>query len=121
MTNKLLLLILLIDLISFSCKNDDSTVIANPASYLLKRQIWTGPATNGSSFLYIYGSDHLVSRIEQYQWGNYSVNGGPMQTWYDTSYYALEYVNNLCVKFTLRDGGANGYIVYEYNDQKLPV
>jgi len=68
MTNKLLLLILLIDLISFSCKNDDSTVIANPASYLLKRQIWTGPATNGSSFLYIYGSDHLVSRIEQYQW-----------------------------------------------------
>ncbi len=106
---------------NFSCNNEGSNVSAIPGSYLLKRQIWTAPTANGGSFLYIYNSDHLVSRIERYQWGTYSVNGGQLQTFYDTSYYALEYAGNLCTKLTISDGGADGYIAYEYNDQNLPI
>jgi hypothetical protein len=126
MTNKLLLFISLISLLNFSCRKvkDRSTsepYISNPTSYVLKRQIWTGPTTNGESFLYVYNSDHLVSKIERYQWGTFSANGGPPQTWQDTAYYTFEYTNGLCTKWSIDEGGAKGYYVYEYNEKKLPV
>jgi hypothetical protein len=95
--------------------------ITNPTSYILKRQTWTGPTTNGESFLYKYNTNHLVSKIERYQWGTYSSNGGPQQTSYDTAYYTFEYTNGLCTKWRIQEGGADGYFIYEYNSQNLPV
>src|ERR1700761_491210 len=71
----------------------DTPYITNPTSYVLKKQTWTGSTTNGQSFLYIYNTDHLVSKIERYEWGTYSQNGGPQQTWYDTSHNTFEYTN----------------------------
>lgn len=126
MNKQFVLFILLISLLSFSCRKErdcekNESYITNPTSYLLKRQIWTGPTTNGGSFLYVYNSDHVVSRIERYQWGTYSSNGGPLQTWYDTAYYTFEYTNGLCTKWSVDEGGAKGYFVYEYNEKKLPV
>jgi hypothetical protein len=113
-------------LLNFSCRKDDSygknnTYATNPTSYILKRQTWTGPTTNGSSFLYIYNSDNLISRIERYQWGTSSINGGPLQMWYDTAYYVFEHNSGLCTRWTINEGGANGYFVYEYNPRNLPV
>lgn len=113
-------------LLGVSCKKDllnssNGPYITNPTSYILIRETWAGPTTNGSSFLYIYDTSHLVSKIEQYEWGTYSVNGGQIQTFYDTSYYTFEYTNGLCSKSRVQSGGAEGYYAYEYNDQKLPV
>src|SRR4030095_6291851 len=126
MNKQFVLFILLTSVLSFSCRKErdcekDETYITNPTSYVLKRQIWTGPTTNGGSFLYVYNSDHVVSRIERYQWGTYSSNGGPLQTWFDTAYYTFEYTNGLCIKWSVDEGGAKGYFVYEYNEKKLPV
>ena len=126
MKKNVFLFISLIILLNFSCKKNDqycknNTYAINPTSYILKRQTWTGPTTNGSSFLYIYNSDNLISKIERYQWGTYSMNGGPLQTWYDTAYYAFEHNNGLCTKWTMNEGGANGYFVYDYNNRNLPV
>jgi len=125
MNKQALLFIGLTSFIHFSCRKDNlgksSTYGTNPTSYVLKRQTWTGPTTNGSSFLYKYNSDHLVSAIEYYQWGSYAVNGGPSQKWYDTAYYGFEYTNGLCTKWTMNEGGGKGYIRYEYNDRDLPA
>ena len=124
MNNQVFLFISLIILLNFSCTKDNgnnNTYATNPTSYILKRQTWTGPTTNGESFLYIYNSDNLISRIERYQWGTSSINGGPLQTWYDTAHYTFEYTSGLCTKWTINEGGANGYFVYEYNRRNLPV
>jgi hypothetical protein len=126
MNKQILLLISLVIFISFSCRKDidsgkSKAYITNPTSYILKHQIWSGPTTSGESFMYVYNSDHLISRIERYQWGTYSANGSSLQTWYDTAYYRFEYTNGLCTKWTINEGGANGYFIYEYNDGKLPV
>lgn len=116
------ILISVVVLFSFSCKKcyelekNAKPYITNPTSYVLKRQIWSGPTTNGQSFLYIYNSDHLVSKIERYNWGN----GGSSQTWYDTAHYSFEYTNGLCTKWII-DEGFKGYYVYEYNNLKLPI
>lgn len=124
--NKLIsLFVLLASLLNFSCKKridfvPGEGVITNPTSYILKRQTWTGPSTNGESFLYVYNNNHLVSRIERYQWGTYSVNGGP-QIWHDTAYYSFEYTKGLCTKWKIDETGASGYFVYEYNGKNLPV
>ena len=102
-----------------SCKKDNTSAtpyITNPTSYVLKRQTWSGPTTNGSSFSYSYNSDHLVSNIEEYQWTGISPNIA-----YDTARYSFEYTNGLCTKMVTSDGGANGYYIYEYNADKLPV
>ena len=117
MNKKTLLLVALTSLLAFSCRKEidrgkNEPYITNPTSYVLKRQIWTGPTTNGGSFLYIYNKDHLVSKIERYQWG---------QTWHDTAYYSFEYTNGLCTKWVRDEGGGLSYIVYEYNEKKLPV
>ena len=126
MNKKILLLVALTSLLAFSCRKEidprkNGPYITNPTSYVLKHQTWTGPTTNGGSFLYIYNPDHLVSKIERYQWGTYSTNGGPWQTWHDTSYYSFEYTNGLCTKWVIDEGGSQAYIVYEYNEKKLPV
>ena len=99
----------------------DTNYITNPTSYILKRQTWSGPATNGESFLYIYNTDHLVSKIERYQWGTFTTNGGPTQTWFDTAYYTFEYTRGICTKWRIQEGGADGYFIYEYNNRKLPA
>jgi hypothetical protein len=126
MKKQILLFILFTAVLNFSCRKekDCSTgqpYITNPTSYILKRQTWTGPNTNGESFLYLYNADHLVSKIERYHWGTFSSNGGPIQTWYDTAYYTFGYTNGLCTKWAFDEGGSNGYYVYEYNEKKLPV
>jgi len=115
---------LIISAIIFSCRKKYDFVDGNnqnPTSYILKKETWSGSTTNGEAFAFFYNNDRLVSRIERYQWGTYSVNGGPPQTWYDTSYYTFEYVNGLCKKSNVKDGGADGYFVYEYNNKNLPV
>ncbi len=113
-------------MLNSSCKKENDFVknnpfLTNPTSYILKRQIWTGPTANGSSFLYSYDTNHLISKIERYQWGTYSVNGGALRTWYDTAYYAFEHTNGLCTKWTIDEGGAKGYFLYEYNHYQLPA
>lgn len=123
MKKQSLLFISLAIFFSFSCKKEYIGLGSNrnPTSYLLKKQTWTGPATNGESFSYIYNADNLVSKIERYQWGTYNTNGEPQQTWHDTAYYTFEYTNGLCTKWRMQEGGADGYFIYEYNNQKLPV
>jgi len=113
---------LIIIVICFGCRKDSvNPVIQNPTSYILRKETWTGPTTNGESFAYFYNSSHLVERIERYQWGTYSANGGPTQTWFDTAYYTFEYQNGLCAKWSMNEGGACGFLVYEYNKRNLPV
>lgn len=88
----------------------------NPTSYILRKQTWSGVSSNGESFAYFYNSDHLVSRIDRYQWSNGTA---------DTTYSTFEYENGLCRKWTLYDGYARafayGYFIYEYNNSDLPV
>lgn len=108
-------------ILGLSCKKQSilghpNSFITNPTSYILKHQTWTGPTSNGESFSYFYNSENLISRIERYQWGG----GGTSQMWYDTSYYQFEYNNGLCTKWTINDG-FQGYFIYKYNDQKLPL
>ena len=119
---KLIIIFTPLLIIFFSCKKNIPVVnsqpyITNPTSYILKREIWSGPATNGQSFLYSYNEEHLVTTIEQFTWYTYSRNGGPLERFYDTVYNSFEYTNGLCTKWML----PNGYLLYEYNELKLPL
>lgn len=123
--NNLSSIILIFILSGASCKKHIDTGkatphITNPTSYILKRMIMSGPQTNGESFLFIYNKDNLVSEIQRYQWGTSSINGGPTQTWYDTSYSTFEYQRGLCTKWSV-DKPGRGYFVLKYNDKNLPV
>ena len=96
--------------------NDEKKLeIQNPTSYLLRKIIWSGPTSNGESLAFFYNSDHLVSKIERYEW-----SGGPSQITYDTSYYSFEYTNGLCTKWKVSEG-FEGYFIFEYNTRNLPV
>ena len=121
-----ILFIFLITMFFISCKKDNNDIKTsnsqNPTSYLLKRQTWTGSVSNGQSILYVYNGDNLVSKIEKYEWGTYSTNGGTIQTWYDTTFYSFEYTNGLCTKWIVgKEGTQQNYFVYEYNNDKMPV
>lgn len=125
------LFITLILSIFSSCKRDivesadtpmtQSNDNTNPTSYVLKRQTWTGTGSNGQSFLYEYNSDHLVSKIERYQWGTYREDGGSEQRWETKDYYTFEYTNGLCNKWRIQETGIDYYFIYEYNNKNLPV
>lgn len=116
-TIKQLLLILLYSSIFFSCKKQNDVpagiTTGNPTSYILKKQTWSGPATNGQSFVYSYSSNHLVSKIERYQWGTMSENGGPVHIWHDTTSETFEYNGNLCTKWIVNAGP---YYTFDYNE-----
>ncbi len=126
----LLFIPLFLSLLS-SCKKDfvesaddpktQTNHITNPTSYVLKKQSWTGPPNSGHHFSYEYNADHLVSKIERYQWGTYSVDGGPEQRWETTDYYTFEYTNGLCTKWRIQTSAGDGYFTYEYNNKNLPV
>ena len=116
---------LIFTLIGASCNKHIDTgratpYITNPTSYILKRQIFSGPTTNGKSFLFIYNQDNLVSEIREYQWFSVSTNGAPPQIWHDTASSKFEYENGLCTKWSV-DKPGRGYFVYKYNDKNLPV
>src|SRR5215471_9095075 len=99
----------------------DNVVTDNPTSYLLVSEDWSGPSTNGESISFFYNDQNLVTKIGRYQWGTYSVNGGPLQTWYDSSYSYYEYTDGLATKITSSENGGGSYIIYVYNNDRLPI
>jgi hypothetical protein len=94
---------------------DAGPKITNPTDYLLVSQTWTGPTSNGLSYILSYNDENLLSDAEDIQWwGGSTANG-------DTSYLHFEYSNGLCQKWTETHNGATGSAIYEYNSKGLPV
>ena len=94
---------------------NNKPVITNPTSYVLISDTWAGPITNGTSYLFSYNSDHLISTIEWIQWSNGSTLNG------DTVYYHYQYANGLCDKVIMNHNGETAYSTYEYNNKGLAI
>jgi hypothetical protein len=118
------IVILSVNLFLAGCTKDNNFMnayIQNPTSYLLTKEEWTGPSSNGESFFFFYNDYNLVTKVERCQWGTVSVNGGPAEMWYDTADYFIEYSNGLASKVTMEEGGSLAYLIYEYDNGHLPT
>lgn len=100
--------------------NNGNPLSGNPTSYVLTRQTFEHDrGTNGQSYFYTYNSDNMIAEIMRVQWGKYRENGGPEQTWIDTSYQRFEYRNNLpYIMWEVGSGESN--VQYSYNADRLP-
>ena len=101
--------------------NTNSPYTDNPTSYILKSQVWSGPTTNGLSYLYTYNNNHLITSIKEIDWRMQTDNGTSSQKVYDTTYNTFEYMNGLCSKATERINEFNAYYTYEYNSNRLLI
>jgi hypothetical protein len=114
-------ILFLLFLSGLSCRKetphaDTGSKITNPTDYLLVSQTWTGPTSNGLSYILSYNKENLLSDAENIQWWGGSTSNG------DTTYYHFEYANGLCQKVTVTDNPrSTGTIIYEYNTKSLPV
>lgn len=95
-------------------------VAQNPTSYELISEVWSGPVTNGQSYLFAYDSTHLLTSYKRIQWGqggyNITDSGNfPLPGFADTSYFHVEYSNGRVSGLYSVDGGARGYAAYEYD------
>jgi hypothetical protein len=112
--------IILLMLLVFSCKKETPRVtvspkITNPTDYLLVSQTWTGPSSNGLSYILSYNDENLLSDAENIQWWGGSMANG------DTTYLHFEYSNGLCIKVSINENANSGSVVYDYNSNGLPV
>jgi len=124
MSTRHLLILFTSFLFLMSCKKGITSApspSANPTSYELVSEIWFGPVTNGQSYLFTYDSaTHLLTDYKRIQWGqggyNITDSGNfPLPGFSDTTYYHLEYTNGRVSRLYINDGGAQGYMAYEYN------
>lgn len=95
----------------------------NPTSYELVSEVWSGPVTNGQSYLFTYDdSTHLLTSYKRIQWGqggyNITDSGNfPLPGFSDTSYFHLTYSDGRISRLYSSDGGAQGYAAFEYNSK----
>jgi hypothetical protein len=120
MTKQKLMYFTLVLFFLYACKKDKIEIYENtinPTSYVLTKQTFiTSTGSNGQWYNYIYNEENLIKEIQRIQWGTYTVNGGELQRWQDTSYQFFVYSNNLPIKCIIEEGPNTWYYEYEYTN-----
>jgi hypothetical protein len=112
--------------ISLSCKKATYQPVAfnpaaNPTSYVLISQQYTSSGIEGMVFNFSYNDQHLVSKMERYEWVEVTIGSNPPYRDYDSSYFSFEYADGLCSKVTATDQNLITSWTYTYNADRLPL
>jgi len=100
-----------------SCRKQPPPAPSFRTSSLLTRITWSGPATNGLSYLFSYNNEGLVSKVTNTAWGTFQING-IQSMWKDTSYTYFEYSNGRVSK-SWGSGFSSAYFRYQYDNKGL--
>jgi|GEM_PF-2169982 len=104
-------------LLTCSCRKQSPPAPTFRTSSLLTKITWSGPATNGLSYIFSYNNEGLVSKVTNAVWGTVETNG-IQSIWKDTSYTWLEYSNGRVSRSWESNTGGT-YFRYQYDNKGL--